>query len=136
MLYPFCSFPHLYQCKSGPSIRQHQIPQQRHVARIGTQGLEHRVGLFVEQYNHERPHPALNMKYPAKCYRSSPRPYTGLPELEYPFHDRTVTVTQCGRLCFGTRSDRNTPGIRGSGGEPFPFPAASIDVCVKRRTGT
>jgi putative transposase len=23
-----------------------------------------------------------------------------LPELDYPFHDRTVTVTTCGRICF------------------------------------
>ena len=23
--------------------------------------------------------------------------------LEYPFHDRTVAVTMCGRLCFGSR---------------------------------
>ena len=58
---------------------------------------------FIEEYNHERPHQALHMKYPTECYRSSPRPYTGLPEIECPFHDRTVTVTQCGRLCFGTR---------------------------------
>ena len=58
---------------------------------------------FIDEFNQERPHQALNMKYPLECYHSSPRPYTGLPELEYPFHDRTVTVTQCGRLCFGTR---------------------------------
>jgi putative transposase len=25
----------------------------------------------------------------------------GLKELDYPFHDRTVTVTRCGRICFG-----------------------------------
>jgi putative transposase len=31
----------------------------------------------------------------------SPRPYHGLEELQYPFHDRTITVTQCGRVCFG-----------------------------------
>jgi putative transposase len=62
-----------------------------------------RFDRFIDEYNHERPHQALNMKYPAECYRSSPRPYTGLPELEYPFHDRTLAVTQCGRLCFGTR---------------------------------
>ena len=43
------------------------------------------------------------MKYPAELYRPSPRPYTGLPELEYPLHDRTLTVTQCGRLCIGRR---------------------------------
>jgi putative transposase len=23
-----------------------------------------------------------------------------LPELDYPFHDKTVTVTTCGRICF------------------------------------
>lgn len=58
---------------------------------------------FIQDYNHERPHQALNLRYPAELYSPSPRPYTGLPELEYPFHDRTITVTQCGRLCFGRR---------------------------------
>ena len=56
---------------------------------------------FIECYNHERPHQALNMKYPAELYQPSTRPYRGLSELEYPLHDRTVTVTQCGRICFG-----------------------------------
>jgi hypothetical protein len=27
--------------------------------------------------------------------------YDGLLELEYPFHDRTITVTRCGRICMG-----------------------------------
>jgi len=26
-----------------------------------------------------------------------------LDELHYPFHDRTITVTQCGRISFGRR---------------------------------
>ena len=43
------------------------------------------------------------MKYPAELYRPSPRPYRGLGELEYPFHDRTVTITHCGRICIGKR---------------------------------
>jgi putative transposase len=58
---------------------------------------------FIECYNHERPHQALNMKYPAELYHCSPRPYRGLSELQYPFHDRTITVTQCGRICIGRR---------------------------------
>jgi putative transposase len=58
---------------------------------------------FVEVYNHQRPHQALDMRYPAECYRPSPRPYQGLGELDYPFHDRTLTVTRCGRLCFNRR---------------------------------
>ena len=56
---------------------------------------------FIECYNRERPHQAINMQYPAELYEPSPRPYRGLTELEYPFHDRTVTVTRCGRICFG-----------------------------------
>lgn len=62
-----------------------------------------RFDAFTRVYNHERPHQALNMHYPAELYRPSKRAYTGLPPLEYPFHDRTVIVTQCGRLCFGRR---------------------------------
>ncbi len=56
---------------------------------------------FIECYNRERPHQAINMRYPAELYEPSPRPYQGLADLEYPFHDRTVTVTRCGRICFG-----------------------------------
>jgi len=58
---------------------------------------------FIECYNRERPHQAINMHYPAELYEPSPRPYRGLAELEYPFHDRTITVTRCGRICFGPR---------------------------------
>jgi putative transposase len=58
---------------------------------------------FINCYNHERPHQALDMKYPAEVYQPSPRPYRGLGVLEYPFHDRTVTVTHCGRICLGKR---------------------------------
>jgi putative transposase len=52
---------------------------------------------FMHCYNFERPHQALAMNYPAELYSTSPRPYRGLTEPEYPFHDRTVTVTHCGR---------------------------------------
>jgi putative transposase len=55
---------------------------------------------FIDCYNKERPHQALNMQCPAERYVSSTRPYRGLPDLDYPFHDRTVTVTTCGRICF------------------------------------
>jgi putative transposase len=62
-----------------------------------------RFDRFVEEFNQERPHQALGMKYPAEVHTSSPRPYRGIGELEYPFHDRTITVTSCGRICIGTR---------------------------------
>ena len=57
----------------------------------------------MECYNNERPHQALNMRYPAELYQPSRRSYCGLQELEYPFHDRTITVTRCGRICMGPR---------------------------------
>ncbi len=40
------------------------------------------------------------MKCAAEVYSCSPRPYRGIPEPHYPFHDRTVVVTSCGRLCL------------------------------------
>ena len=55
---------------------------------------------FIDSYNNQRPHQALGMQYPAERYQPSPRPYRGLEELNYPFHDRTITVTRCGRICF------------------------------------
>jgi putative transposase len=58
---------------------------------------------FIDCYNQERPHQALGMKYPAEIYQCSPRAYAGVGELEYPFHDRTITVTHCGRICIGRR---------------------------------
>ncbi len=55
---------------------------------------------FVDEFNNERPHEALGMKCPAELYTASPRPYQGIPEPHCPFHDKTVVVTNCGRLCL------------------------------------
>lgn len=55
---------------------------------------------FIEEFNHQRPHEALAMQCPAQVYQPSPRSYEGIPEPHYPFHDRTVMVTSCGRLCL------------------------------------
>jgi hypothetical protein len=59
-----------------------------------------RFDAFIQEFNAERPHEALDMKYPAELYTPSARSYDGLPELTYPFHDRDVLVTACGRLCL------------------------------------
>ena len=58
---------------------------------------------FIERFNQERPHQALGMDVPADRYTRSPRPYRGLGDLDYPFHDWTATVTHCGRICFNRR---------------------------------
>lgn len=49
-----------------------------------------RFDQFISIFNEQRPHQALNMKYPAELYSRSTRAYNGLPELDYPFHDRTT----------------------------------------------
>ena len=59
-----------------------------------------RFDAFVSEFNAERPHEALAMKVPAELYATSPRPYEGLPDIDYPFHDRDAIVTNCGRLCI------------------------------------
>lgn len=58
---------------------------------------------FQDQYNHDRPHEALKMQYPGEVYTPSAREYFLPDDPEYPFHDRSVRVTQCGRICIGSR---------------------------------
>ncbi len=59
--------------------------------------------VFVDQFNNDRPHEALSMKYPGEVYTPSTREYQGLTEPEYPFHDKTIQVTRCGRICLNGR---------------------------------
>jgi len=55
---------------------------------------------FIEEFNNERPHEALQMKTPAEVYTPSTREYRGLEDPFYPLHDKTVNITTCGRLCI------------------------------------
>lgn len=61
---------------------------------------QEKLETFQNTYNHQRPHQAISMKYPAEVYQPSTRIYRGLPDLEYPFCDKTITVTHCGRICI------------------------------------
>jgi putative transposase len=62
-----------------------------------------RFDAFIDRFNRERPHQALGMKVPAEFYTRSARVYRGLEDLTYPFHDQTIAVTHCGRICFKGR---------------------------------
>jgi hypothetical protein len=59
-----------------------------------------RFDAFQNEFNNERPHEALAMKVPAEIYRASEKKYEGLSHPHYPFHDRTILVTACGRICI------------------------------------
>ena len=43
------------------------------------------------------------MKCPAEVYQPATRTYQGLPDIDYPFHDKTIVVTNCGRICLGRK---------------------------------
>jgi len=61
-----------------------------------------RLGIQIERIRPGRPHPA-------EVYLPSTRPYTGLPELSYPMHDRDILVTACGRICMHRRRSTSPP---------------------------
>ncbi len=64
---------------------------------------QERFDSFMEVYNNERPHQALGGAYPGEVYTPSPRVYETPDDPEYPYHDRTVRVTRCGRICIHSR---------------------------------
>jgi len=53
------------------------------------------------------------MKCPNEVYRPSPHPYKGLRDVTYPFHDQTVTVTHCGRICLRGKKINLSPVFAG-----------------------
>jgi hypothetical protein len=46
---------------------------------------------------------ALHMHCPAEVYQPATCVYTGLPDIDYPLHDKTIVVTRCGRICVGNK---------------------------------
>jgi transposase InsO family protein len=87
---PFASPNGLYNL-SKETTRPAQMNSLRQQARFDD---------FISEFNTERPHEALNMKCPQEVYAPSRRIYKGLPEVEYPFHDKDILVTACGRICM------------------------------------
>lgn len=88
--------------QNGRHERMHLTLKREATRPPGMNSLQQqaRFDTFVEEFNNERPHEALEMKMPAEVYSPSPRPYRGIPEITYPLHDRDVLVTACGRICL------------------------------------
>lgn len=91
--------------QNGRHERMHLTLKQdtTHPAAFNFLQQQERFERFIEVYNNERPHQALNGACPGDLYTPSPRVYEPPPDPEYPFHDRTIRVTRCGRICIGKR---------------------------------
>lgn len=91
--------------QNGRHERMHLTLKQETTKPAGQNLLQQqeKFDQFIHDYNRERPHEAIAMKTPAEIYQPSKRLYEGIPDVEYPLHDRTVTVTHCGRICMDRR---------------------------------
>lgn len=88
--------------QNGRHERMHLTLKQEATRPAGMNSLQQQARFddFMREFNTERPHEALAMKTPAQLYPPSPRPYSGLPDVSYPLHDREIVVTACGRICM------------------------------------
>ena len=90
----------LLMCEALETTRMHLTLKKEATRPPGMNTLQQQARFddFVHEFNAERPHEAIAMKCPVEVYTPSGRPYRGLPDLDYPFHDRDVLVTACGRI--------------------------------------
>jgi transposase InsO family protein len=104
---------------------------------------QERFEAFLREFNTERPHEALGMKCPAEVYTASARAYGGLPDLSYPFHDRDVVITACGRLCLhrkkinistvlAARSSASRKSTRASGSSASCTTISAISISSRK----
>jgi putative transposase len=106
--------------QNGRHERMHLTLKQQTTRPAGANMLQQQAKFddFIEEFNNERPLQALDMKCPAEVYIASTRLYQGIPEPHYPFHDRTVNVTCCGRLCLYRKKINPQQISRGPGCGP------------------
>jgi putative transposase len=80
--------------QNGSHERMHRTLKQETTrpAKANLLQQQERFDAFVDEFNHQRPHQALDMQCPASIYRPSPRRYDRLRELEYPLHDDVCRV--------------------------------------------
>ncbi|GKX35647.1 MAG: transposase [Rhizobiaceae bacterium MnEN-MB40S] len=91
--------------QNGRHERMHRTLKQETARPPGMNALQQQARFddFISEFNEERPHEALDMRTPAERYAPSSTPYEGLPDVEYPFHDRDIIVTACGRICMARK---------------------------------
>jgi transposase InsO family protein len=84
-----------------------------------------RLEQFRREYNEQRPHESLKMRYPADCYQSSRRAYREPIALSYPEHWPRVRVMIGGRIIWkgrprviGRAFENETIGLKPTAGGP------------------
>ncbi len=101
--------------ENGRHERMHRTLKQETTRPPGMNFLQQqaRFDAFVNEFNNERPHEALDMKSPAAVYSTAKIAYAGLPDVEYPFHDRDIIVTNCGRICMARKKINISTALAG-----------------------
>jgi putative transposase len=61
-----------------------------------------RFDKFIEVFNHEHLYEARDMKCFAEVSSFLPAPIP-VPDIDCPFHDKTIVVTRCGRICLDNK---------------------------------
>jgi putative transposase len=89
--------------QNGQHERMHLVLKQETTRPSAANMLaqQERFDRFVHEYNHERPHEALEQRTPDSVYRLSSRRYDGRPPtLEYPLDDMVLKVDASGHVRF------------------------------------
>jgi transposase InsO family protein len=89
--------------QNGRHERMHSTlkAETAHPPRSSFRAQQRAFDAFRQEYNHERPHEALNYDTPASRYEPSGRPYPQrLPEPEYPDHFEVVRAYPNGVISF------------------------------------
>lgn len=70
---------------------------------------------LIKEYNYERTHQALEMKKPDDLYHPVHPKIPRTTGCRLPFHDKTVTATNCGRICFNGNKIHFSTAFAGHG---------------------
>lgn len=85
--------------QNGRHERMHRTLKQEVHPAADRRAQQRELDRFRQEYNHDRPHEALNMQTPAAVYEPSPREYPArVAEPDYPDSMRVLTVKSHG--CF------------------------------------
>lgn len=87
--------------ENGQHERMHRTlkAETTRPARSNLLQQQERFDDFVDEFNNERPHEALDMKRPADVYRPSTMPYPAfLPDPDYSTHDDVLRVSRTGLI--------------------------------------